>query len=202
MYRQFIKPLFDFVVALIALLLLSPVILLITIVLFFSNNGKPFFFQQRTGKKGKLFYVIKFKTMNDRRDSDGRLLPDAERLSVTGRFIRKTSLDELPQLINILKGEMSLIGPRPLLPAYLPLYNRFQNRRHEVMPGITGWAQVNGRNAISWQKKFECDVYYVERLSFLLDMKILFLTFAKVLKSEGISAEGSATMEPFRGNNV
>lgn len=202
MYRQFIKPAFDFFVALIASILLSPIILIITIALFFSNGGKPFFFQQRTGKNGRLFYVMKFKTMNDKRDAAGKLLPDAQRLTAMGRFIRKTSLDELPQLLNILKGDMSLIGPRPLLPAYLPLYNRFQNRRHEVMPGITGWAQVNGRNAISWQQKFEYDVYYVERLSFLLDMKILFLTFAKVLKSEGISAEGSATMEPFRGNDV
>lgn len=202
MYRQFIKPAFDFFVALIASILLSPIILIITIALLFSNGGKPFFFQQRTGKNGRLFYVMKFKTMNDKRDAAGKLLPDAQRLTAVGRFIRKTSLDELPQLLNILKGDMSLIGPRPLLPAYLPLYNRFQNRRHEVMPGITGWAQVNGRNAISWQQKFEYDVYYVERLSFLLDMKILLLTFAKVLKSEGISAEGSATMEPFRGNDV
>lgn len=201
MYRQFVKPLTDFLVAFIALILLSPIILIITFLLFLANNGKPFFFQQRIGKNNRPFKVIKFKTMNDKKDAHGNLLSDAERLTATGSFVRKTSLDELPQLINIVKGDMSLIGPRPLLPEYLPLYNATQRRRHEVMPGITGWAQVNGRNAISWQKKFEYDVWYVEHLSFLLDIRILFLTFAKVLKREGISAEGSATMEKFKGNS-
>ena len=166
----------------------------------FTNNGKPFFFQARPGLYGKIFKVIKFKTMNDRKDKSGNLLPDDKRLTGIGAFIRKTSLDEIPQLLNVIKGDMSLIGPRPLLTEYLPLYDKVQIRRHEVKPGITGWAQVNGRNAISWEKKFEYDVWYVDHLSFLLDVKILFLTLQKVFKSEGISSATAATMERFTGN--
>jgi len=176
-----------------------PLFILITVALYFANSGKPFFFQQRPGKNGNVFKIIKFKTMTDAKDINGNLLPDAERLTTIGTFVRKTSLDEVPQLINVLKGDMSLIGPRPLLTQYLHLYNDFQNRRHEVKPGITGWAQVNGRNAISWDKKFELDVYYVKHLSFLLDLKILFLTLKKVIIREGINAENSATIEPFQG---
>ncbi len=202
MYPRLFKPLIDFLFALIALLLLWPVILILTIFLAIANDGKPFFFQNRIGKGNRQFRIMKFKTMNDRRDASGNLLSDSERLTKVGRFVRKTSLDELPQLINILKGDMSLVGPRPLLPEYLPLYNEEQRRRHEVVPGITGWTQVKGRNALSWQQKFAYDVWYVKHQSFLLDMKIIFLTFAKVLKSEGISAEGSATMEKFKGNEV
>ncbi len=170
------------------------------LLLLIANNGKPFFLQQRPGKNEKIFTVIKFKTMNDKKDENGNLLPDEERLTTIGKFIRKTSLDEIPQLLNVIKGDMSLVGPRPLLVEYLPLYNEFEKRRHEVKPGITGWAQVNGRNAISWQQKFEYDVWYVDHLSFGLDMKILFMTFVKVFKSEGINAAGSATMEKFKGN--
>ncbi|WP_294307172.1 sugar transferase [uncultured Chryseobacterium sp.] len=201
MYKYFIKRIFDFIVASIGLVILSPIFLTITIVLYFANNGKPFFFQSRPGLNGKLFNIIKFKTMNDKKDSNGNLLPDAERLTATGAFIRKISLDELPQLINVLKGDMSLIGPRPLLPQYLSLYNERQKRRHEVRPGITGWAQVNGRNAISWKKKFELDVWYVDHLNFMTDLKVFLMTFKKVFKSEGISQEGQATTEAFNGNN-
>lgn len=165
-----------------------------------ANAGKPFFFQQRPGKNEKIFKVIKFRSMNDKKDKGGNLLPDAERLTKAGSFVRKTSLDEIPQLINVLKGDMSLIGPRPLLVQYLHLYNNTQKRRHEVRPGVTGWAQVNGRNAISWAKKFEYDVWYVDHLSFALDIKILFLTIKKVFVREGISQEGQATMEFFKGN--
>ncbi|WP_294265517.1 sugar transferase [uncultured Chryseobacterium sp.] len=201
MYKYFIKRIFDFIVASIGLVILSPIFLTITIVLYFANNGKPFFFQSRPGLNGKLFNIIKFKTMNDKKDSNGNLLPDAERLTATGAFVRKISLDELPQLINVLKGDMSLIGPRPLLPQYLSLYNERQKRRHEVRPGITGWAQVNGRNAISWKKKFELDVWYVDHLNFMTDLKVFLMTFKKVFKSEGISQEGQATTEAFNGNN-
>ncbi|WP_295220429.1 sugar transferase [uncultured Chryseobacterium sp.] len=201
MYKYFIKRIFDFIVASIGLVILSPIFLTITIVLYFANNGKPFFFQSRPGLNGKLFNIIKFKTMNDKKDSNGNLLPDAERLTATGAFIRKISLDELPQLINVLKGDMSLIGPRPLLPQYLSLYNERQKRRHEVRPGITGWAQVNGRNAISWKKKIELDVWYVDHLNFMTDLKVFLMTFKKVFKSEGISQEGQATTEAFNGNN-
>ncbi|MBK0371283.1 sugar transferase [Flavobacterium agrisoli] len=199
MYKYFFKRLLDFVAAFLALLLFSPLFILATIGLFFANQGKPFFFQLRPGKDEKLFCIIKFKTMNDKKDSKGNLLSDAERLTPVGSFVRKTSLDELPQLLNVLKGDMSLIGPRPLLPHYLPLYNEMQKRRHEVRPGITGWAQVNGRNAISWEQKFEYDVWYVDRLSWWLDLRIFFLTIQKVFKSEGINAVNSATMEPFNG---
>ena len=200
MYQSYLKRLFDLILALIGLFFLIPVFILVTIGLFFSNNGKPFFFQTRPGKNDKLFKIIKFKTMNDKKDSSGNLLSDVERLTTIGSFVRKTSLDEIPQLINVLKGDMSLIGPRPLLPEYLPLYNETQRRRHEVKPGITGWAQVNGRNAISWQQKFEYDVWYVDNLSFFLDCKIIFLTINKVFKREGITAENSVSAEAFKGN--
>lgn len=200
MYEAIFKRLIDFFTAFLGLLLLLPVFLLVTVLLFFANGGKPFFFQLRPGKNGKIFKIIKFKTMNDKRDKNDVLLPDAERLTSIGSFVRKTSLDEIPQLINVFKGDMSLIGPRPLLVKYLPLYNNVQKRRHELRPGITGWAQVNGRNAISWQQKFELDVWYVDHISFLLDIKILFLTLKKVFIREGISQEGEATMEYFKGN--
>lgn len=202
MYKHFLRRVIDFALALCALAILWPVLLVVTVWLHFANKGTgAFFTQERPGKGGKVFKVIKFKTMTDERDSVGNLLPDAERLTKVGRFVRSTSLDELPQLVNILKGDMALIGPRPLLVQYLPLYSTEQARRHEVRPGITGWAQVNGRNAISWAKKFELDVWYVDHCSFLLDLKILFLTIKKVFVREGISQEGQATMEAFNGNN-
>lgn len=201
MYKSVFKRIIDFFLALLGFLILSPIFLLVTIGLYFANQGKPFFFQKRPGKNGKVFSIIKFKTMNDKKDKNGNLLPDADRLTGIGSFVRKTSLDEIPQLINVLKGDMSLIGPRPLLPQYLPLYNSEQKRRHEVRPGITGWAQVNGRNAISWERKFELDVWYVDHLSFFLDVKIFFLTIKKVLIKEGISQEGQATAEAFNGFN-
>jgi lipopolysaccharide/colanic/teichoic acid biosynthesis glycosyltransferase len=172
----------------------------VTLLLILANQGKPFFFQLRPGKNGQLFKIIKFKTMNDKKDSDGNLLPDKYRLTKIGQLVRKTSLDELPQLVNVLKGDMSLIGPRPLLPEYLPLYNETQKKRHQVKPGITGWAQVNGRNAISWVQKFEYDVWYVNHVSFLLDFKIVYLTINKVFKREGITSENSASAEAFKGN--
>lgn len=200
MYKTYLKGVLDFVAASVGLILLSPIVLLIIIFLYFANQGKPFFIQPRPGKNGKIFHIIKFKTMNDKRDAQGNLLPDVDRLTTVGSIVRKTSLDEIPQLINVLKGEMSLIGPRPLLTHYLHLYDDFQNRRHEVKPGITGWAQVNGRNAISWDKKFEYDVWYVENISFWLDVKILFKTILKVIKKEGINAADAATIEPFKGN--
>jgi lipopolysaccharide/colanic/teichoic acid biosynthesis glycosyltransferase len=200
MYKIFFKRIIDFSSALIGFIILSPVFLIVTIGLFFANAGKPFFFQLRPGKQGRIFKIVKFKTMNDKKDTNGKLLPDAERLTKIGSFVRKTSLDEIPQLFNVLKGDMSLIGPRPLLVHYLDLYSDFQNRRHEVKPGITGWAQVNGRNAISWDTKFEYDVWYVDHISFVLDLKILFKTLFKVIKSEGINAADAATIEPFNGN--
>lgn len=202
MYKHFFKRLIDFILVLCVLLVIWPILLVITVWLHFANKGAgAFFFQERPGKDGKIFKVIKFKTMTDERDANGILLPDAERLTKVGRFVRSTSIDELLQLINVLKGDMALIGPRPLLPQYLPLYNKEQARRHEVRPGITGWAQVHGRNAISWTKKFELDVWYVDHCSFWLDMKIIFLTIKKVLIREGISQEGQATMEMFNGCN-
>lgn len=202
MYRHCLKRVFDFLFASVALLILLPVLLLITIGLHVANKGAgAFFFQERPGRYGKLFKVIKFKTMTDERDEQGQLLPDAERLTRIGKIVRSLSIDELPQLVNVLKGDMALIGPRPLLPQYLPLYSKEQARRHEVRPGITGWAQVHGRNAISWTKKFELDVWYVDHCSFLLDVKIFFLTIKKVLVREGISQEGQATMEYFNGKN-
>lgn len=202
MYCHLFKRLIDLILSLIGLLIISPLFLLITLLLTIANAGRPFFTQTRPGKNARLFKVIKFKTMNDKRDKASNLLPDAERLTPVGEFIRKTSLDEIPQLINVLKGDMSLIGPRPLLVEYLPLYNKEQARRHEVRPGITGWAQVNGRNAISWEQKFEYDVWNVDNVSFLLDMKIMLLTLKKVLKREGINQEGQATAEKFRGNGL
>ena len=199
MYTNFIKIVFDFLVALIGFLLLSPIFIGITFLLSIANKGNPFFFQLRPGKNQKIFKIIKFKTMNDKKDANGTLLSDAERLTKIGNFVRKTSLDEIPQLINVIKGDMSLVGPRPLLTNYLHLYSDFQNRRHELKPGITGWVQVNGRNSVSWDKKFELDVWYVNNCSFWLDIKILFKTIEKVVKSDGITAENSATIEPFDG---
>ena len=199
MYKSFFKRIIDFLAAFFGLVLLSPLFLVVTIGLYFANEGKPFFFQLRPGKNGRLFNIIKFKTMNDKKDTKGALLSDGERLTKIGVFVRKTSLDEIPQLFNVLKGDMSLIGPRPLLPEYLPLYNEIQKRRHEVRPGITGWALVNGRNAIGWRLKFDYDVWYINHLSLLLDLKILFLTLKKVFFSEGISQEGQETMEAFKG---
>jgi len=201
MYKHFFKRLFDFTIALVGLICLSPLFIVVMIGLYFANQGKPFFFQARPGLNEKIFKIIKFKTMNDKKDPNGNLLSDAERLTPIGAFVRKTSLDEIPQLINVLKGDMAIIGPRPLLPQYLPLYNETQKRRHKVRPGITGWAQVNGRNAISWQKKFELDVWYVDNVSFKTDLRVFFTTFKKVFKSEGISQDGQATMEMFNGNN-
>ncbi|WP_268123818.1 sugar transferase [Roseivirga pacifica] len=200
MYKSFTKRLFDFLAALAAFLLLFPLFLLTTVLLAIVNDGKPFFFQTRPGRNGRLFKIFKFKTMSDKRDSEGNLLPDADRLTVVGQLVRKLSLDEIPQLLNVIKGDMSLVGPRPLLVEYLPLYNERQAMRHNVRPGITGWAQVNGRNAIDWQTKFELDVWYVEHLDFWLDIKILFLTVKKVFVREGISSDSSVTMEKFTGN--
>jgi len=200
MYKTTIKPNLDFLAALIGLILLSPIFVIVALLLAIANNGKPFFFQRRPGKNERLFSIIKFKTMTDKKGKNGNLLPDAERLTAVGKFVRKTSLDEIPQLLNVLKGDMSLVGPRPLLPEYLPLYTLEQKRRHEVKPGITGWAQVNGRNALSWSDKFKRDVEYVEQQSFVLDCKILFLTLKKVLVSEGISQKGQVGMSKFEGN--
>lgn len=191
---------FDILIALILLLITLPITFIAWLLLLIANNGKPFFFQTRPGMSSKLFKIVKFKTMNDATGPDGQLLPDGERLTPIGKLIRKTSFDELPQLVTVLKGDMSFVGPRPLLVEYLPLYNDVQSRRHEVKPGITGWAQVNGRNAISWERRFELDVWYVENQSFWLDLKILFLTFFKVLKSEGISSGNSVTKEKFSGS--
>ena len=203
MYRHFFKRLFDFVIALLGLIVLSPLFLILWIWLSIANKGAgAFFVQERPGKDEKIFKVIKFKTMNDKRDENGNLLPDRERLTTIGRWIRSLSLDEIPQLINVLKGDMSLIGPRPLLVEYLPLYNETQRRRHEVRPGITGWAQVNGRNAISWEQKFDYDVWYVDHVSLSLDIKILMRTIRKVFQREGISSGTYVTMEPFRGNST
>lgn len=201
LYRNFFKRFLDFILSLSGFLILLPVFIILTILLAIANGGKPFFFQLRPGKNERIFKVIKFKTMNDKKDEEGNLLPDSERLSGIGKFVRKTSLDEIPQFLNVIKGDMSLIGPRPLLVSYLPLYNEEQRRRHEVRPGITGWAQVNGRNAISWEKKFEYDVYYIDHLSFMLDLKIIGLTIKKVLKSEGISASNHVTAEAFKGSS-
>ena len=198
-YKNYLKRFLDFIIALFGLLLLSPVFLVVTIALVLANNGKPFFIQSRPGKNEKIFKIIKFKSMNDKKDENGNLLPDAERLTGVGQFVRKTSLDEIPQLINVLKGDMSLIGPRPLLVQYLPLYNDFQKQRHKVKPGITGWAQVNGRNAMSWDKKFELDVWYVQNISFKLDLRILLMTIRKVFVREGITQVGQATTEVFKG---
>ena len=201
MYKRFFKQVIDFLIAFAALIILSPILLMVVILLGFANKGNPFFFQNRPGKDERIFKIVKFRTMTNERDENGILLPDADRLTGIGKFVRKTSIDEIPQLINVLMGDMSLIGPRPLLPEYLPIFNERQKKRHSVRPGITGWAQVNGRNAISWNKKFEYDVWYVENLSFTLDMKILFKTIKKVIISEGINTQDMATTEPFNGNN-
>ena len=202
MYKNFIKRFFDLLISLIGLICISPILIVVTIWLHFANKGAgAFFMQERPGKDGKIYKVIKFKTMTDEKDADGNLLPDAQRLTKVGKFVRSTSIDELPQLINILKGDMSFIGPRPLLVKYLPLYSKEQMRRHEVRPGISGWAQVNGRNTITFTKQFEYDVYYVDHLTFWLDMKIFFMTILKVFKREGISEEGQATRETFNGSN-
>ena len=202
MYKCCFKRILDFLIVLSVLSIIWPILLVVAVWLHFANKGAgAFFYQQRPGKNGRIFKVIKYKTMTDERDEKGNLLPDADRLTKVGRFVRSTSLDELPQLINVLKGDMALIGPRPLLVQYLPLYDKEQARRHEVRPGITGWAQVNGRNAISWRRKFELDVWFVDHCSFLLDLKIVFMTIKKVFKREGISSDTSATMEFFNGNN-
>jgi lipopolysaccharide/colanic/teichoic acid biosynthesis glycosyltransferase len=202
MYNKFIKRLLDLTIGLISFALICPVFIFISIALYLLNSGRPFFFQKRPGRNGEIFTIIKFKTMNDKKDSLGNLLPDNLRLTKIGSFVRKTSLDEIPQLLNVLKGDMSLVGPRPLLPEYLPLYNEFQLKRHNVKPGITGWAQVNGRNAIGWDRKFELDVWYAENVSFLLDLKIVFQTVLKVLQRKGISASVLINMEPFKGNKL
>jgi lipopolysaccharide/colanic/teichoic acid biosynthesis glycosyltransferase len=202
MYSIFFKRLIDFVSALAGIILIFPIFLVLIIILGISNNGKPFFYQLRAGKNGKLFTIIKLKTMNDKRDANGELLPALERVTKTGNICRKYSLDEIPQLLNILIGDMSLIGPRPLLPEYLEHYNEEQHRRHEVMPGITGWAQINGRNAITWEQKFEYDIYYVNNQSFLLDVKILWLTIYKVIKKSDINSSDTVDMPMFTGKTT
>lgn len=201
MYRSFFKPLLDFFIAFLAIVILSPLLLLVTLLLALANKGNPFFVQKRPGKFGEIFHIVKFRTMTNEKNEQGDLLPDEKRLTGIGKLVRKTSLDELPQLFNVFKGDMSLIGPRPLLPQYLALYNERQKKRHLVKPGITGWAQVNGRNAISWNQKFEYDVWYVENISPLLDLKILKKTVKKVLLSEDINTANMATTEPFNGTN-
>ena len=202
MYRRFWKRVLDFGIALGALVCISPILVVVAVWLHFANKGAgAWFLQERPGKDGKIFKVIKFKTMTDERDAEGNLLPDADRLTKVGRFVRSTSIDELPQLINVLKGDMALIGPRPLLPQYLPLYSPEQARRHEVRPGISGWAQCHGRNAISWTEKFKLDVWYVDHVSLVTDLKVIWMTVKNVLRREGISQEGNATMEAFNGRN-
>ncbi len=201
MYRSIIKPLADFIISLFSLIILSPVILILVIILLIANKGQPFFCQYRPGKNGRLFKLLKFKTMLDTKDANGVLLPDKQRITRIGKFMRSASFDELPQLFNVLSGKMSFIGPRPLLKEYLPLYNQHQARRHEVKPGLTGWAQVNGRNTISWAEKFNLDVWYVDNISFLLDIKIFFKTIFKVLNCQGINSSEKFTMSAFKGNN-
>jgi lipopolysaccharide/colanic/teichoic acid biosynthesis glycosyltransferase len=201
MYKIYFKRFFDFIAALLVLIITSPLFIVTCLILLIQNSGKPFFFQERPGRFQKPFKIIKFKTMNDKRDKSGNLLPDIQRITFFGKWIRKFSIDELPQLINVLKGEMSLIGPRPLLFKYIPLYSEAQNRRHEVRPGITGWAQVNGRNSISWTRKFQLDVEYINNLSFALDMKIFWLTLLKIVKSEGVNQSDDRPMLPFDGTN-
>jgi undecaprenyl phosphate N,N'-diacetylbacillosamine 1-phosphate transferase len=200
-YRSVIKPSLDFIVALILILILLPLMMLIALVLLLTQKGKVLFIQRRPGYKEQIFPLVKFKTMNDKRDSYGQLLPDMQRMHATGRFLRKTSLDELPQLFNILTGDMSFVGPRPLLNQYLPLYNDYQRKRHHVKPGITGWAQINGRNTLSWQEKFELDVWYVEHQSFSIDMKILIKTAGKIFNSADVNSAGGETMPTFTGND-
>ncbi len=201
MYKLFLKRVIDIVVSFLLLLLLSPIIIITSAILFYVNKGKPFFFQDRPGKDEQKIRIIKFKSMTDEKDKDGILLPDVDRMTAFGNFIRKTSIDELPQLINVLLGDMSLIGPRPLLFKYIPLYSDEQRKRHTAKPGITGWAQINGRNSISWSEKFRLDVYYVENITFWLDLKILWFTFLKVIKSEGVNQSEDRPMMPFNGKN-
>lgn len=202
MYKHFFKRFFDFWIAFFVLICLSPLLLVVTLWLHFANKGAgAFFLQERPGKDGRIFKIVKFKTMTDERDAQGQLLSDEARLTRVGRFVRSISIDELPQLVNVLKGDMALIGPRPLLPKYLPLYSEEQMRRHAVRPGISGWAQCHGRNSISWTEKFKLDVWYVDHLSLWVDIKIIYLTTLKVLKRDGISEEGQATMEAFNGHN-
>jgi lipopolysaccharide/colanic/teichoic acid biosynthesis glycosyltransferase len=201
MYRKYLKRVFDFLSALLGLILLSPVFIVLIIILSIVNKGKPFFFQQRPGKDGKLFTMVKFRTMNEKRDRTGQLLPDMQRVTKIGGFIRKYSIDEFSNLWNVLTGNMSLIGPRPLMKEYLPLYNAEQAKRHDICPGITGWAQINGRNAISWEQKFKLDIWYAENLSFSLDMKIFFLTFKKIFQTKTVNMSDEQTMELFNGNN-
>ena len=202
MYKHCFKRVFDFVISLVAIICISPILLVVTIWLHYANKGAgAFFFQERPGKKARIFKVIKFKTMTDERDAEGYLLPDSERLTKVGKFVRSTSIDELPQLINVLKGDMALIGPRPLLVQYMPLYSPEQARRHEVRPGISGWAQCHGRNAISWEEKFKLDVWYVDHVSLWTDLKVISIIIMKVLKRADINEAGQATMEPFNGHN-
>lgn len=202
MYQHFFKRFFDFWIALLALIIISPLLLVVTIWLHFANKGAgAFFFQERVGKDGKIFHIYKYKTMTDERDAEGNLLPDEARLTKVGKFVRSTSIDELPQFFNVLKGEMALIGPRPLIVQYLPLYSEGQMHRHDVRPGISGWAQCHGRNNISWTEKFNLDIWYVDHLSLWTDLKIIYLTVLQVLKREDISADGQATIEAFNGHN-
>lgn len=201
MYQYFLKRLVDLIVSLTGLIILFPIVIFVTFILSLTLKGNPFFIQKRPGLNNKIFSIVKFRTMLNTKDEQGNLLPDEQRLLGFGKIVRKLSLDEIPQLINVLKGDMSLVGPRPLLVEYLPLYNQRQARRHEVRPGITGWAQVNGRNTISWKDKFELDVWYVDHINFWLDIKIIFLTIVKVFKREGINSDTSVTMEKFLGNN-
>lgn len=202
MYAKVLKPILDISSAIIGFIISSPIFLVLIVILLFTNNGKPFFYQRRAGKKGRVFNIIKLKSMNDKRDKNGDLLPYHLRVTKFGSFIRKTSLDEIPQLINVIKGDMSLVGPRPLHPEYLPLYDKEQARRHDVMPGITGWAQVNGRTSISWEQKFKHDVWYVDNQSFLLDLKILFLTVFKVLHKKDMDGTVNKTIAPFKNAQV
>ncbi len=200
LYAKFFKRVFDFLFSLLAIIILLPLLVILLFVLLIANKSSPFFFQQRPGRDEKIFWLVKFKSMTGATDAGGNLLPDNERITAAGRFIRKNSLDELPQLLNVLKGDMSIVGPRPLLIKYLPLYSKYQRKRHNVRPGITGWAQVNGRNSISWQEKFKLDVYYVENVRFALDIKIILLTIKKVIKKENISQSAERPMLPFKGN--
>jgi lipopolysaccharide/colanic/teichoic acid biosynthesis glycosyltransferase len=201
MYKRFLKRFTDIFISLTGLMILSPVIIVVFIILYLSNRAFPLFIQSRPGEKERIFKLVKFKTMNDNVDENGNLLPDDQRLTTTGRLVRKLSLDELPQLLNVLKGDMSIVGPRPLLVDYLPLYNKEQKRRHDIKPGITGWAQVNGRNSITWQEKFQHDIWYVDHLSFLLDLKIIALTIKKVFKTGDVNSSEKITMIKFTGNN-
>jgi lipopolysaccharide/colanic/teichoic acid biosynthesis glycosyltransferase len=201
MYKNYLKQILDRVIACFGIIFLSPVLFFLIIILCIVNKGKPFFFQERPGKNGKLFTLIKFKTMTDRKNEFGELLPDMQRVTKTGNFLRKSSLDELPNLWNVLTGNMSLIGPRPLMKEYLPLYNEEQAKRHDICPGMTGWAQINGRNTLSWQQKFKLDVWYVNNLSFFLDIKIFFLTLKKIFQTDSVNASNEVTMDKFNGNN-